>query len=263
MSFRLSPVFLLTIVVVTGCPRPGPATSSSSGTSCATGTNGCPCGADHRCDAPLACGPAGTCMAAQGGQPGDSCDTDRPCGSFQGTTLECSAGTCGLPGCATAAAGCPCGPASSCGTGLTCNASLVCEPSGCTPGSASCACRPGAACDDGLTCVAGACHAASGVLSVVTDNAQVRGCNVLVREGARQILGVTFPAGVKGHVVRRGGLVSFAVIPTSDVALASLASITLSGAARAQPSDVTLVSAACNGHDGEALGAPGVEVRAP
>src|SRR5690606_9382676 len=96
-----------------GCP---PATTGSSSSSSSSG----------------APGPAG--LGEAGGDPTPTC------GTHEGTALQCVDGTCQVPGCATGALGCPCGPGDTCtAAGTSCTGGL-CVPMGCQAGTAGCLC---------------------------------------------------------------------------------------------------------------------------
>ncbi len=140
------------------------------GTPCPEGSAGCPCYPNGTCDGDLACqsNVCETPRVVPGGLH-DPCDDTHPCGSHEGTALECRSGTCELPVvCEPGTLGCPCAAGDTCGshegTALVCTAG-TCQVPGCPTGTLDCPCGPGDTCGEhegtALVCTDGTCRLAT------------------------------------------------------------------------------------------------------
>lgn len=211
------------------CTLPGGAsgaceTGFCTPTGCARGAANCGCFSDGTCDAvggvPLTC--LGNICVAQAapaqGSVGASCTADvtTPSG-----VLECRDGETEQPGCPSGDLGCPCGDFGRCGAfgsqAVRCFQN-TCTLGGCTAGSLGCACSSGS-CDSGLNCQNGLCRGNRRVQMGVTG-ADLRACDLLLREPSLLISDVTFGAAVLGEHVHRSPDLAVSVIARDDAALA-------------------------------------------
>lgn len=184
------------------------------GMGCVPGTATCPCASDGTCAAGLAC-ELGFCV------PDD-------------TPPTCEPGT----------ESCPCA-GGMCGPGLSCTAD-VCVPTGCTPGTARCACDEGR-CDDGLACQEGVCGLADPPPqdSLRVGGGDLRGCDVLFREGAVAVARVQFADGLVGEWLRRDGRVALAFVGSGGAAITNVGAVVLANERVATAADLAPLETRC------------------
>lgn len=248
-------------------------------TVCSEGDEGCPCYVNNTCNdkdgVPMEC-VDGTCVATSGGgQLGDACDTDNPCGKHtDGTQLECTSGTCQLPcdagtlncpcdtgdvcgehegaqlecldglcrlpGCVAGTLDCPCGTGGVCGehegTQLECQGSTCVLPT-CPEGTEGCPCGAGESCDPGLACQAGTCEVGTLDEGVTVGSADVRACTVVIEVPD---VTVTFSGDVVGRAKRDGSRLAFSFTAKTDAALSAVVATILGG--DGQAADVSAVT---------------------
>jgi hypothetical protein len=94
----------------------------------------------------------------------------------------------------------------------------TCALGGCTAGSLGCSCA-GSGCDSGLTCQNGLCRGNHRVQLGVAG-ADLRACDLLLREPSLLVSDVTFAAAVLGEVAHRSPDLAVSVIARDNVALA-------------------------------------------
>jgi hypothetical protein len=232
---------------------------------CLRGSEKCSCYADGTCDQldgePMTCGGnvcGRTSSAAPGGL-GGSCGPDVPCGTYEGTALDCLSGRCELAGCPGGELGCPCGPYGEC-AGLEGQAAR-CADGRCMLGSCGaagagtvgCDCRAGGGCDSGLECALGVCRG-GGVFALSIDDPQARSCDVLLQEKGARVLKVRFAASVRGTHLRRAPRVAVSFVGRADAPFgAQPVIIETEGGAAAGSQALEVVTVECADRLGSAL----------
>jgi len=184
---------------------------------------------------------------------GDPCNDENPCGTDNGTQLECADGTCALPvNCPEGTAGCACLAGDTCADDLICTGGVCFEPT-CTAGTLNCPCDTGNVCSGELSCDEGVCKEPVVTISagLSVSNPDVRSCQLIIE---LDDIEATFDASVQGRTKRDGGRLAVAFSSTSDVGPTTVATFTPA----TNLSSDALSNVTCYDRLGQPVDSPGV-----
>lgn len=170
--------------------------------------------------------------------------------------LECELGFCvpeTPPECEPGQSGCPCVD-DMCAAGLSC-VDAVCVPAGCEPGTADCVCD-GGACNDDLACIDGVCGMADPppVDALSVTGTDIRGCDLLLTEGASAVRSVTFADGLVAEWLRRDGKVALAFVGLGGAPISNVGALVLDNAQVATAADIEVGELRCFDASGRQVG---------
>lgn len=231
---------------------------------CDDGDSGGTGGAGGQTDGDMGPGGAGGDGGAggQGGEGGGmdcvpgaatcACAEDGTCA----TGLECELGFCvpeTPPECDPGQSGCAC-VEEMCAAGLSC-VDAVCVPAGCEPGTADCVCDAGA-CNDGLACVDGVCGMADPppVDALSVTGTDIRGCDLLLTEGAVAVRSVAFADDLVAEWLRRDGKVALAFVGLGGAPIGNVGALVLDNAQVATAADIEVNELRCYDAAGRQVG---------
>jgi hypothetical protein len=172
-----------------------------------------------------------------------ACADDGTCGAG----LECELGFCvpeTPPECEPGQSGCACVD-DMCAAGLSC-VDAVCVPAGCEPGTADCNCDDGA-CNDELVCVDGICGMGDPppVDALSVTGTDIRGCDLLLTEGAVPVRSVTFADGLIAEWLRRDGKVALAFVGPGGQVISNVGAVVLETQQVATAADLQVDAVRC------------------
>jgi hypothetical protein len=141
-----------------------------------------------------------------------------------------------------------------CAAGLAC-VDAVCVPAGCEPGTVECACDDGA-CDEGLDCVEGVCGMSGPppIDALSVTGTDIRGCDLLLTEGAMAVRSVTFADGLVAEWLRRDDKVALAFVGLGGQSISNVGALVLDNAQIATAADIEVNALRCYDANGRPVG---------
>lgn len=131
-------------------------------------------------------------------------------------------------------------------------------PSQCVAGHRGCACTPLGGCDLELVCHSQQCVETHDT-SIVIDATGARACEAVFQEQTATIADVTFPAGVRGTMARRGNRASIAFIRETDTNLTG-SGIEIRWVGNRETPDFTVAESECFDRLGQSIVGAGVDL---
>jgi hypothetical protein len=244
----------------------GPMGQGSQGAGdCERGAEGCPCYPNLTCDPkdrgdgvliPMDCA-ENNCIPhvepAEGSLRG-RCLPNGVCNNFQGQTLRCIAGRCGLVDCPAGTMGCPCKAFGACITASETQCmDNFCVPDGCMRGAEDCVCGEGNSCaGDDLVCKVNICRR-SQVVHVRVVALGARACDVLVELDEGKVI-VRAAQDVRAENARHGRRLALSFMSTQNLDLPNRSlSFDLEPSTLARSERVSLISTTCYDRLGHVL----------